>query len=147
MSLDHFTVFATVAKQRSVTLASEVLHITQPAVTKQLKLLEKRYRAKLYTKGGKGIRLTDEGRIFLRNVRAILRQHERLEQRLAGSLVRAENRSLTVGGSYSPSASFLPSLLAGFEKSRPNVHLNLRTDNRLAVERMVVLCGAPSYVK
>jgi DNA-binding transcriptional LysR family regulator len=138
MSLDHFMVFATVAKHRSVTLASEALHITQPAVTKQLKLLEERYRAKLYTKGGKGIRLTDEGRIFLRDVRTILRQHERLKRRLDGSLLRAESRSLTVGGSYSPSVALLPSLLTRFEKRHPRVRLQLRTGNRLAIERLVL---------
>ncbi len=43
-----------------------------------------------------------------------------------------------MGGSYSPSASLLPSLLARFQKTHPHVQLQLRTDNRLAIEGMVL---------
>jgi DNA-binding transcriptional LysR family regulator len=43
-----------------------------------------------------------------------------------------------VGGSYSPSAVLLPSLLAHFKKSHPQVDLNLRTDNRRNIERLIL---------
>lgn len=55
MNLDHFRVFAVVAKHGTVTRASEELNITQPAVTNQLKLMEDIYGVRLYTKHCRGI--------------------------------------------------------------------------------------------
>jgi len=52
MTLDRFMVFAAVAKHQNVTRASEQLHASQPAVSKQLKLLEKNYNTKLFNRGG-----------------------------------------------------------------------------------------------
>lgn len=138
MTLDHFLVFAAVAKRQNVTRAAQELRISQPAVTKHLRLLEESYNAKLYTRGGKGIELTDAGRMFIRYVRTTLKQHDRFKQKLHEAMSRAKADCLTVGGSYSPSASFLPSVLATFKKSHPHIQLNLETDNKAAMEQRVV---------
>ena len=138
MNLDRFTVFAAVAKYRSMSRASEELFISQPAVSKHLRLLEENYKTKLYARGGKGIELTEAGRIFLRSVKTIFRQHERLKQTLSTAISGSKDAVLTVGGSYGPSASLLPSLMARFRKSHPGVQLHLRTADRLVVERMIL---------
>ena len=57
--LDDFLAFFVTAKHKSLTLASKDLHITQPAVTKKLKLLEQHYNSKFYVNYGKAIELTD----------------------------------------------------------------------------------------
>ena len=137
MNLDQFTVFAAVAKHGNVTRAADELSISQPAVTKHLKLLEENYKTKLYTRGGTGIELTPAGHLFLKEVKAILSRVEGLREKLGGAAV-TRGESLTVGGSYSPSAVLLPSLLARFKKSHPQVDLNLRTDNRLNIERLIL---------
>ncbi|MGE5820798.1 MAG: LysR family transcriptional regulator [Deltaproteobacteria bacterium] len=136
--LDDLRVFVAVAKHRNVTRASKELHISQPAVTKHLRLLEDSYNAKFYTRGGEGIELTQIGREFLRDVRTFLRHHERLQQKVRESISRSKTVSLTVGGSSSPSASLLPSLFAGFKKTHPHVQLNLRTGTKPTIERMVL---------
>jgi DNA-binding transcriptional LysR family regulator len=114
---------------RNVSRASRALHISQPAVSKQIMLLEKEYNAKLFTRGGRGVELTERGKVFLRDVRRLIKQYEKLKEKFGAITSESSVQALTVGGSYSPSVSFLPSLLAGFEKSHPNVRLNLRTDN------------------
>ena len=137
MNLDQFAVFAAVAKHRNVTRAADELSISQPAVTKHLKLLEEDYKAKLYTRGGEGIELTPAGHLFLREVKAILSRIEGLRAKL-GSAAVTRRESLTVGGSYSPSAALLPSLMARFRKSHPQIELNLRTENRASMERLIL---------
>jgi DNA-binding transcriptional LysR family regulator len=138
MTLDRFKVFAAAARYRSVTRASEELHITQPAVTKQLKLLERDYNANLYRRNGRGIELTEMGQIFLGKVKQILKGYNSLIQTSTASRSAGKIETLTIGGSYSPSAVLLPSLLARFKKSHPQVELNLRTDNRPNIEGLVL---------
>src|SRR3990172_7250962 len=128
--------FAMVARLRNLTHASAELNISQPALTQQLKTLEKEYELKLYKKGGKGVELTEAGKILLKYVQRILKQHEKVKRRLSATIARNRAHSLTVGGSYSPSAVLLPSLLARFKKSHPQVELKLRTDNRPNIERL-----------
>src|SRR3972149_10449468 len=99
MSLDHFKLFATVAKHRNAPLAANELNMSQPAATKQLRLLEQNYAVKLYTKGGKGIQLTGAGRVFLRKIKMMLKLHEGLTQSLKETNLRSDTQSLTVGGS------------------------------------------------
>ena len=133
MTLDRFKVFAAAARYRSVTRAAEELHITQPAVTKQLKALERGFNANLYRRNGRGIELTEVGQAFLGKVKKILRNYDSLVQtsRANGSAAKVE--TLTIGGTYSPSASLLPSLLARFEKSHPVAVLSQRTGNEVVI--------------
>ena len=138
MSLDRLIVFAAVAKHRSVSHASEELHISQPAVSKHVRLLEEQYGAKFFTRGGKGVDLTERGKAFLTDVRKLVKRHEQLKEKHGAVRAKAADEVFTVAGSYSPSASLLPSLLARFERTHPRVQLNLRTDTRLSVERMVL---------
>ncbi len=152
MTLDRFKVFAAVAKHHNATRAAQELHISQPAVTKQLKLLEKNYNAKLYTRFGRGIELTERGRVFLRDVKTILRRYERLGKKFSAASSTAKVETLTVGGSYSPSASLLPSVLALFRRRHPHVQVDFRTASRATIERLIlnsevdiaVLNNAPS---
>jgi DNA-binding transcriptional LysR family regulator len=137
MTLDRFKVFAAVARYRSVTRASEELYITQPAVTKQLKALERDFNTNLYRRNGRGIELTDMGQAFLGKVKKILRNYDSLIQTSRANRSTVKVETLTIGGSYSPSAVLLPSLLARYKKSHPQVDLNLRTDNRANIERLV----------
>jgi DNA-binding transcriptional LysR family regulator len=138
MTLDRFKVFAAAARYRSVTRASEELHITQPAVTKQLKALERAYNAALYRRMGRGIELTEEGQAFLGKVKTILRNYDSLIQTSTVSRSAAKSGTLTIGATYSPSASLLPSLLARFKKSHPEAALSLRTDNKVVIESLVL---------
>jgi LysR family transcriptional regulator, low CO2-responsive transcriptional regulator len=136
--LYQFEIFATAARLRNLTRASAELHISQPALTQQLKNLEREYDLNLYKKGGKGVELTEAGKILLKYVKRILKQHEKVKRRLSATTAPNKAQSFTVGGSYSPSAVLLPSLLARFKKSHPRTELNLRTDNRLNIERLIL---------
>ncbi len=136
--LDDFLAFLITAKHKSVTRASKDLHLTQPAVTKKLKSLEQNYNSKFYVRYGKGIELTATGKIFLRNIKIILRQHERWNQNLRAARRTTERQFLTVGGSSSPSAEMLPSIIAKFKRMHPDVQVNFRTATRFMMEHLVL---------
>jgi len=138
MTMDRFKVFAAAARYGRVTRASEELCITQPAVTKQLKALERDYSTNLYRRNGRGIELTEAGQVFLGKVKTILRNYDSLTHTSRAKRSVAKVETLTIGGTYSPSASLLPSLLARFKESHPAAALCLRTDNKVVIEGLVL---------
>jgi DNA-binding transcriptional LysR family regulator len=138
VTLHQLRIFASVARQQSISKACAELHLSQPAISYQLKLLEEALEEKLYTKNNRGIELTEKGRLCLRHAGSILPQVEHLEHDFTTKLIRATPESLTVGGAYSPSAVLLPTLLALFQRAHPTVDLTLRTGNRRMIEDLVL---------
>jgi DNA-binding transcriptional LysR family regulator len=87
---------------------------------------------------GTGIALTPAGEVLLREAKLILGRVENLKAKLGSASTTNPKASLRIGGSYSPSAVLLPSVLARFKKDHPDIDLQLRTDNRLTIERMIL---------
>ena len=135
MTFHQLRMFAAVAKHLNVTKASEELHISQPSVSQQLKLLQEECKTKLYRKIGRGIELTDEGELLLADAQPILLQVGKIRERFTSD---RKAGSLAVGGSNSQSVSFLPLLLAVFKETHPQVQLSLRTDSSRGIERLVL---------
>jgi len=93
MTLHQLKVWTAVAKRLCITKAADELHIRQPSVTQQIKLLEKEYRLKLYEINfGRGIELTLAGRLFLKYAKKILSQVDNLKKELRSSRRRRRRR-------------------------------------------------------
>ncbi len=89
MTLHQLRIWIAVAKRQSMTKAAAELHIKQPSVTQQVKLLEKEYRLKLYEINfGRGIELTQAGKIFLKYAKKTLLQVDKLEKEIRSSVKR-----------------------------------------------------------
>lgn len=138
MSLAQFAIFTAVAKHLNVTKAAEELHISQPAISRQLKLLQEIYGVKLYSRDARGIQLTKAGRIFLKDSKAILSRLNDLKRKFSNSQKQERNSVLVVGGSSGPTEIIVPSLLAVFEKSHPLTQIDLRIKDNRTVERLVL---------
>lgn len=137
MTLRQLRIFALLANRLNLRVAAEELGIAEPSVSEQLKLLEEELGTRLHLKIGRGIALTPPGRLVLREITVALSRIDNLKAKLSGAAARTARMTLTVGGSYSPSVSLLPSLLAVYRKTHPLVDTNLRTAGRAAIERMV----------
>jgi DNA-binding transcriptional LysR family regulator len=138
MTLHQLKIFIAVAKYLNFRKAAEELHISQPSVFVQFKNLEQEYKLQLYTKKGRAIELTHNGELFFRYAKTLLSQVAEFEQRFKDNGKTRKLPILRIGGSYGPSTSFLPRLLAAFRADHPNIHVSLRTRNSRTIEEMVL---------
>jgi DNA-binding transcriptional LysR family regulator len=133
MTFRQFTAFAAVAKHMNITKAAKALHMSQPSLSKHLKTLEEDYRIKLFMRYAKGIRLTDDGHEFIRNIEPILAQLARINQRYLNGSPEKSIRPLCVGGTYGPASGILPSVLAVFKKNHPKGDGTLRSNSNAVI--------------
>ncbi len=92
-SLHQLSVWIVVAKHQSVTKTADELHIRQPTVSQQIKSLQKECGIKLYKAyRGKGIEITQAGRLLLKHAKKILLQVKTLESELKSSRRRRGGR-------------------------------------------------------
>lgn len=137
MTLHQFTIFAAIAKHRNLTNASEELHITQPGISHQMRLLEEEYGVKLYTRTARGVDLTDAGRRFLLAITPILEQVRTLKPASLTVSARDPER-LAIGGTHSLSRCLLPSILSRYKQSRPAMQIDFRTNSGTEIERLIL---------
>ncbi|MBI4526369.1 MAG: LysR family transcriptional regulator [Deltaproteobacteria bacterium] len=137
MTFNQFTVFVNIAERLKITEAAQALHISQPTASKHLKGLEEDYGLKLFARVHGRLELTADGLLFLSHTKAILSHLQDLRLLSKNQRCPAPDRTLAIGGSYSPSAFLLPSILAGFRKSHSGVQIAIRTGTTEAVERLV----------
>lgn len=138
MTLHQLEIFITVATSLNLRRASEELRIAQPAISRHLRHLQDELQQQLHRKVGSGIALTAAGELFLREAKAIVTRAQNLRKIFASPLKPPPTASLNIGGGYSPSAILLPSVSARFRETHPDVQLNLRTDNRSGIERLIL---------
>lgn len=138
MTLHQLRLLMAIARHRSVTQAAKELHISQPSVSLQIKILEKEYGLKFYEKNSKQIQLTQEGQRFIDSAEKILMQVDNLERNYKGILSASNNGSLTIGGGFYASVTFLPLVLKAFKKKHPDVRLCLETEATQDIEELVL---------
>jgi DNA-binding transcriptional LysR family regulator len=138
MTLHQLKIFEAVAEHLNITNVSRKLQVSQPSVSKQLRLLEQEYGLKFYVKSGRGIKLTQEGQLFQVTVKPILEQMEGLKRTFENRVAEGRAKSLIVGSSPSPAAFFLSAVLKSFVELHPTVHPTLRTGYPHAIKEMIL---------
>ena len=82
MDLRQLRTFSCVAELGSLSKASDTLRVAQPALSRQIKLLEHELRAELFTRNGRGMVLTDAGRLLLARTAGIVRQIDQVRDEI-----------------------------------------------------------------
>jgi DNA-binding transcriptional LysR family regulator len=141
MTLDQLRIFVAAAEREHVTKAAEALNLSQSAVSSAIFLLERAYGVKLFHRVGRGIALTEAGRFFLGEARAILARTQSAEIALGEYLGLARGR-LTIHASQTISSYFLPPHLARFHARFPGIELVVAAGNTAQVARAVTLGDA-----
>jgi DNA-binding transcriptional LysR family regulator len=131
---ERVLLFYSAAKHRSITQAAREHRISQPAVSRQLKLLQEDLGIVLFNKSGRGIELTHSGHALCEVVRAIVSSVDTFKNNHRGPTAE----SLIIGASHGPSACLLPLVMSQFNKSYPSVNLTLRTASSGEVEEWIV---------
>ncbi len=145
-------VFHAVAKQMSFTKAAEVLYMTQPAVTFQIKQLEEHFNTRLFERGHGRISLTPAGEVVLKYAEKILGMSQELETRVREMTGRLSG-PLLIGASTTIAEFLLPPVLGEFKGQHPEVQAKLAVANSEAIENRVAehtldlgLIEAPSHL-
>lgn len=131
VTLRQLQVFAAVARHLSHSRASEELYLTQPAVSMQIKQLERSIGLPLFEQMGKQIHLTDAGREMLRYSRSISQQLEEMEA-VFSEMKGLERGRLNISA-VSTANYFMPQLLAKFIQLHPQIQVSLHVANSDAV--------------
>jgi len=125
MELGDLRSFLILSEQLHFRRAAELLHVSQPALSKQIRRLEDRLGGELLIRRSRGLHLTPAGEVLLEHARQVIADSESAERatRLA---LRGEAGTLRVGFGIAVLARGLPNLMLRFRKRFPNVDLSVR---------------------
>lgn len=120
--------FLTVVREESITKAAEVLHITQPTLSRQLSQLEAELGVKLFERdrGARKIKLTNEGILLRRRAEEILQLVDKTEQELIEQEEQIEGK-ISIGCGEIASVQLLPELFRQFHQRYPRVTFDMVT--------------------
>ncbi|HEY3857084.1 MAG TPA: LysR substrate-binding domain-containing protein [Verrucomicrobiae bacterium] len=148
MELRHLRYFTTVAEEQNVTRAAAKLHVSQPPLSRQIRDLEEELGVQLFKRTAKSIELTEAGKVFLGEARAVLLRTDEAVQavRAVASGARGQVR---VGYAPSLTVEILPKALRIFENAHPGTRVVLHDYSteeygRKLLERQIdVALGVP----
>lgn len=134
ISLDLYKVFYCVAKNKSVTRASQELMISQPAVSKSIKTLEDLMNLKLFKRTNSGVELTDLGEHIYERVENALLLFESIEKDIK-AMSNMELGTLRIGVSKVIIDEFLMPYIVKFNSEYPKIEIKILTDNSNLLEK------------
>ena len=120
--------FLTVAREEGINRAAEVLHITQPTLSRQLSQLEEEVGVKLFHRGARKITLTNEGILLRRRAEEILALVDRTEAELTQQEELVEGR-IVIGCGELAAVQILPKMIQTFNQKYPLVTYDIFTAN------------------
>ena len=136
MSDRRLQVFHTVAKLLSFTKAAESLHMTQPAVTFQVRQLEEYFNTRLFDRTHNRINLTEAGKRVYEYSDTIFQVYSEMENAVR-EITGDVNGVLIIGASTTIAEYMLPALLGDFKTKYPDVNLRLKVSNSEGIVAMV----------
>ncbi|WP_223067288.1 cidABC operon transcriptional activator CidR [Paenibacillus caui] len=133
MDIRQLQYLVEVARQRSFTRAAEALFITQPTISKTIRVMEEELGVVLFDRQGKQIELTDAGRIIVERAQDILNSFQSLSAEL-DDLRNLKRGHIRIGLPPMVGASFFPKLMGLFHQRYPEITIRLFEDGAKKVE-------------
>lgn len=126
---DHkLKVFCTVAETKSFSKASEIIHLTQPAVSLQIQALEELYETKLFDRSSSSVTLTKTGEALYKYAKEILSLYADAEKNI-GEMTGLVKGSIKIGASTTIGNYLLSSIIVDFKKTRPKIKIHMLVGN------------------
>lgn len=136
MNIHAYRIFMKVAKHKSVTLAAQDLTMTQPAVTIQLRNLERELKMKLIQTRGRGIELTLEGEFVYKQGLRLFQLEEEIEHKILRMAHMTETNRIAT--SYIPMHYMLPEMIAKYKQHKPLAEFTIELSNVKTVVQKVM---------
>lgn len=137
MDTRQLAAFCTVVERRSFSQAAERLGVTQPAVSLQVRALEKRLGTQLLDRSGRRVEPTEAGLRLYRGAQRLLQLEEQLLDDVASDQAGALTGELSIGASTGPAAVAVPILLCEFQRRHPGLRVALQVHDTQAVVELV----------
>ena len=136
-TLQQLRILKAVASEKSFTRAAEILFVSQPSLSKQIKILENRLGIILLNREHSTISLTEGGRVFLQYSERILALCEE-SCRALNDVKNGDRGNLTVGASQTIGTYLMPRVLALFAQSYPQINIKVQVDSTRIIAKNVV---------
>jgi DNA-binding transcriptional LysR family regulator len=137
MDTRQLAAFCEVVERRSFSQAAERLGVTQPAVSLQVRALEKRLGTQLLDRSGRRVEPTEAGRRLYRGAQRLLQLEEQLVDEIAAEGDGEVTGELSLGASTGPAAIVVPLLLCEFQREHPAVRIALEVHDTQTVVQLV----------
>jgi LysR family transcriptional regulator, transcriptional activator of the cysJI operon len=137
MDTRQLAAFCAVVERKSFSQAAERLGVTQPAVSLQIRALEKRLDVQLLDRSGRRVEPTEAGWRLYRGAQRMLQLEEQLLDQLAAEGDGAISGELSIGASTGPAAIVVPLLLGEFQRANPAVRVALRVHDTQTIVQLV----------
>lgn len=131
------SVFMSVAENLSLSKAAHDLNISQPAVTRHIKLLEERYKTNLIERKGNRIYLTRAGEKVYNAFKEIAQEYRNLDFEI-GHLHNSISGEFRIGASSTISQYVIPKVIASFHKRYPEIIIYLMNGNSFEMEKLLL---------
>ncbi len=128
VSFDYYRVFYEVAQCKSITTAAQRLSLTQPTVSKYIQNLERDLDCRLFLRSQKGVTLTVEGQVLLKQIGHACQQMDRAQGMLQ-EYRNSQNGKITIGASELTMRYFLLPCLEQFRRSFPNINISIQSSS------------------
>jgi DNA-binding transcriptional LysR family regulator len=128
LNLSEMQVFTVAAETENFSKAARQLHLSQPAVSQQIRSLEQYLSVQLFSRSGRGVTLTEAGEVLLPMARELLDLSWRIEE-MMGSLKGQVVGHLVIGCTTTAGKYMLPLVVAAFSQHHPNVRVTIEMCN------------------
>lgn len=136
-TLQQLRILKAIATEKNFTKASELLYLSQPSLSKQLKRLEKNLDVLLINRENNKISLTENGQVFLEYSERILALCEESCRALI-DLKNGERGNLTVGASQTIGTYLMPRVLALFAQNYPQIDLKVQVNSTRLIAKNII---------
>ena len=136
-TLQQLRILKAIASEKSFTQASKILFISQPSISKQVKILENQLGILLINREKNKISLTEAGQVFLQYSERILALCEE-SCRALNDLKNGDRGNLIIGASQTIGTYLLPRILAMFAQAYPQIDLKVQVDSSRMIAKNVV---------
>jgi len=137
MDTRQLAAFCAVVERKSFSQAAERLGVTQPAVSLQVRALEKRLGAQLLDRSGRRVEPTEAGLRLYRGAQRLLALEEQLVDEVAGGAAGELAGDLRLGASTGPAAIVVPLLLCEFQRENPQLKVSLAVHDTQSIVDLV----------
>jgi DNA-binding transcriptional LysR family regulator len=136
-TLQQLRILKAVATEKNFTKAAELLYLSQPSLSKQIKTLEKNLDILLINRENNKISLTENGKVFLQYSERILALCEESCRALI-DLKNGERGNLTVGASQTIGTYLIPRVLALFAQNYPQIDLKVQVNSTRIIAKNII---------